>query len=612
MGYLNEVELVDKSRLDYTIQLLKKLINGKIDTETFIEELSKKQDIINSTNKLPAKFIEGLAIVAKTGSYDDLLDKPFIPVKTSELINDIKFVTLREVSDIIGEEKARAIAEEMRLNNFISSEVKRAKDSEEALEASINNEKTERVEEIGRIENIISEEVERAEEKEEDLSSSINNEKIRAEGKEAELKTLIEAEVFRAEGKENELESSLDTEKGRIDTINQTITTIEGDIDDLNERVDDIDGVIDEKLVPIETKLNTIEEGAQVNVIESISVNNEPVSVVGKNVDITIEECESISNEEIDEIWNPKVPLFSGHLNQSGGSFEFYLNRTSSSSGGTTITVPVDENGYWEWYNDDNYDIITMTGMFYNKSKLIDITFGKDFDTSNVTSMGSMFNGCSALTSIYNLSNCNTSNVTRIGSMFHGCSSLTSLDLSNWDTSKITSMSSMFSNCSKLTSIGDLSNWDTGAVTSFSNMFYYCHSLISLNMSNWNTSKVTTMANMFWNCNALTSVGDLSSWDTSAVTSLYAMFSVCSSLTSVGDLSDWNTEKVTKMHEMFYNCTALTYLKLNNWTTTQITSSSYYSNFVPNVSTLTIDYNSSKWNPAIPTAFANVNWNNIN
>ena len=315
MGYLNEVELVDKSRLDYTIQLLKKLINGKIDTETFIEELSKKQDIINSTNKLPAKFIEGLAIVAKTGSYDDLLDKPFIPVRTSELINDIKFITLQEVSDIIGEEKARAIAEEMRLNSIISSEAERAKSSEEALEASISNEKTERVEEIGRIENLISDEVERAEGKEEELSSSISNEKTRAEGKEAELKTLIEAEVSRAEGKENELELSLNTEKGRIDTINQTITTIEGDIDDLNERVDDIDGVIDEKLVPIETKLNTIEEGAQENIIESISVNNKPVSVVGKNADITIEENDSISNEEIEEIWNTAIPTAFKNVN---------------------------------------------------------------------------------------------------------------------------------------------------------------------------------------------------------------------------------------------------------------------------------------------------------
>lgn len=220
MGCKNDIKLVDESRLRYAIDLLKDLIDKKI----YPEELAK---------------------VAKTGSYNDLLDKPFIPVKTSELINDIKFITLREVSDIIGEEKARAIAEEMRLNSIISSEA------------------------------------ERAEEKEEELSSSIN------------------------------------AEKERIDTINQIITTIESDIDDLNERVDDIDGVIDEKLVPIETKLNTIEEGAQANIIESISVNNKPVSVVGKNVDITIEENDSISNEEIEEIWNTAIPTAFKNVNRN-------------------------------------------------------------------------------------------------------------------------------------------------------------------------------------------------------------------------------------------------------------------------------------------------------
>jgi hypothetical protein len=51
-------------------------------------------------------------------------------------------------------------------------------------------------------------------------------------------------------------------------------------------------------------KLEGIEENAKDNIIESISINGAPLSVVNKNVDILTEENYSIMTDmEIDELW---------------------------------------------------------------------------------------------------------------------------------------------------------------------------------------------------------------------------------------------------------------------------------------------------------------------
>ena len=78
--------------------------------------------------------------------------------------------------------------------------------------------------------------------------------------------------------------------------------------------------------------------------------------------------------------------------------------------------------------------------LFYNFKSLQKITFGDNFDTSNVTNMNSMFYGCSNLTTL-DVSQWDTSSVTSMYQMFLGCSSLTALDVSNWETSNVTGKS---------------------------------------------------------------------------------------------------------------------------------------------------------------------------
>mgnify|MGYP005759002617 CR=1 FL=1 len=206
--------------------------------------------------------------------------------------------------------------------------------------------------------------------------------------------------------------------------------------------------------------------------------------------------------------------------------------------------------------------------LFYNFKSLQKITFGDNFDTSNVTNMQLMFSNCGSLTT-FDLSNFDTSKVTSMNSMFSNCGSLTTLDLSNFDTSKVTSMGPMFLGCSNLTTL-DVSDWDTSKVTDMSSMFSGCRSLATLDVSNWETGNVTNMSSMFSGCSSLTTL-DVSNFDTSNVTSMYSMFSGCSALTSL-DLSKWNTSNVTNMSYMFQSCSNLTQLDVGKWNTSNVTN----------------------------------------
>ena len=229
--------------------------------------------------------------------------------------------------------------------------------------------------------------------------------------------------------------------------------------------------------------------------------------------------------------------------------------------------------------------------LFYNFKALTEITFGDNFDTSNVTSMYYMFSNCSNLTTL-DLSKWNTSNVTSMSSMFTDCSNLTILDVSKWDTSNVTDMSLMFYNCSSLTTL-DVSNWNTSNVTSMSNMFLGCSSLTSLDVSKWDTGKVTSMYSMFFGCSSLTTL-DVSKFNTSQVTDMQSMFSGCNSLTTL-DVSNWNTSNVTSMSNMFQSCSRLTILNVSNFDTSNVTDMRYMFSSCSNLTTLDVSkFNTSQ------------------
>lgn len=64
-------------------------ITGNLSDQTDLNNaLADKQDTIDSTHKLDASNISGLATIATSGSYNDLTNKPNIPTATSDLRND--------------------------------------------------------------------------------------------------------------------------------------------------------------------------------------------------------------------------------------------------------------------------------------------------------------------------------------------------------------------------------------------------------------------------------------------------------------------------------------------------------------------------------------------
>ena len=236
--------------------------------------------------------------------------------------------------------------------------------------------------------------------------------------------------------------------------------------------------------------------------------------------------------------------------------------------------------------------------MFYNRSELTSIDFGKGFNTSNVTDMSEMFQGCSKLTAL-DVSSFNTSNVNSMAAMFKSCSGLTGLDISSFSTSNVTDMHDMFRGCNKLTSL-NVSSFNTSNVKRMDAMFYGCSGLTSLDVSNFNTSNVVRMTRtvdtvldyytgyssgeevqipesnklirfgMFAQCSSLTSL-DLSSFNTSQVTDMRGLFEGCKKLTSL-NVSSFNTSNVKYMDGMFKDCSSLTSLDLTNFNTSNVVS----------------------------------------
>ena len=235
----------------------------------------------------------------------------------------------------------------------------------------------------------------------------------------------------------------------------------------------------------------------------------------------------------------------------------------------------------------DTSHVTDMSYMFYYCGNLKTLTFGEQFDTSNVTNMTEMFSANPALEQL-DLTKFNTSNVTSLQNMFYACRALKSLNLSSFDTSKVTTMQGLLVECEGLESV-DISSFDTSqvtnmeamfktcknlkdirfgskfttvAVTNMREMFRDCYALTRLNLSKFNTSSVKNMENMFANCTGLQSIELGENFDTSKVTTMEQMFNGCKSLTSLTLPETFNTAGVTSMKQMFNHCESLTDLTL--------------------------------------------------
>ena len=136
----------------------------------------------------------------------------------------------------------------------------------------------------------------------EEVLAAVNTEKERAMGVEGGLEDRIETmEAFWAAAQADGTDSNV------IDTLKEIQEYIAGDESGASEmaasikqNADDIDAV-EGRLDVVEDKLDTVAEGAQVNVIETVKVNGEALTITDKAVDVIVPTGALASKDKVAE-----------------------------------------------------------------------------------------------------------------------------------------------------------------------------------------------------------------------------------------------------------------------------------------------------------------------
>lgn len=225
---------------------------------------------------------------------------------------------------------------------------------------------------------------------------------------------------------------------------------------------------------------------------------------------------------------------------------------------------------YLDMFNITNtahlFDMIDYSAYYWDShSSLKSITWGKKFNTINVTDMSSMFAGLDKLEEI-DLSSFNMKNVKNIQGMFAFAKSLETIEVSNWDTSNVEYVCAIFYNTPALRNL-DVSKWDTSNMTEMHQMFYKS-GIKQLDLSKWDTSNITDMEGMFENVDI--EVLDLSTFNTSKVTNMSYMF--YGYLGKILNVSNFDTANVTNMESIFLYAENLEHLDLSGWDTSNVTT----------------------------------------
>ncbi len=212
-----------------------------------------------------------------------------------------------------------------------------------------------------------------------------------------------------------------------------------------------------------------------------------------------------------------------------------------------------------------------FSSMFARTTALSNLGDLSQWDTAAAKAMDGMFSAC-AVQNPGDLSGWETGNVIDMSFMFYNTTKLNSVgDLGNWNTSQVTTMSHMFA-FTALKTPGHLDDWNTGNVTAMDYLFAQTSTLNDIgDLSGWDTSKATDMSYMFDETAALTDIGDLDNWDTHNVTTMLAMFRV-TQLRNIGSLAKWNTTNLTTTQNMFTRAVNLAVLDFTNWDTSKVTN----------------------------------------
>ena len=151
-------------------------------------------------------------------------------------------------------------------------------------------------------------------------------------------------------------------------------------------------------------------------------------------------------------------------------------------------------------------NLTNMNSMFFRCEVLQNITFPSTFTASSVTGMDQAFRECFYLTSL-DLSYFNTQSLKGLYYTFYYCSRLTNITFgNNFNTSKVTNMQTTFGKCTSLTSL-DLSVFTLKDGVNISSIFYGDTKLANIDIRNCEFNNVTTSNSTFGslpaNCNTI-------------------------------------------------------------------------------------------------------------
>ncbi len=270
--------------------------------------------------------------------------------------------------------------------------------------------------------------------------------------------------------------------------------------------------------------------------------------------------------------------VFENHTNVPNGATSWDVSAAHDESVIAWVTADPNDNTKYVLHIGGDGGVIAnedSSNIFRSFTAVTSISFGNNYDTSNVEDFSYMFYDCNKVTSL-DVSSFDTRSATTMDSMFRRNRSLTSLNVSNFDTSNVTNMSSMFSSSGNLVNL-NLSGFDTKKVTTMNGMFYGCSSLASLDLSDFDTRSVTDMNCMFMNCSSLPSL-NLNNFNTSKVTDMNQMFAGMTNA-QVIFFCNADTDLVTDMQAMFINTSSLNAVYVgSDWTTANANINGIYDN----------------------------------
>lgn len=184
-----------------------------------------------------------------------------------------------------------------------------------------------------------------------------------------------------------------------------------------------------------------------------------------------------------------------------------------------------------------------------------------------------MFMGKSKISNIYFNNNADTSNTTLIYQFFKDCNSLEKIDVSSWDTSNFQNIDGLFS---------------------------YCTSLKTIDVSNFKTERVGAFGGMFWHCDSLQEIKGLDKLNFDnhgyAIT-CHVLFANCYNLKEL-DLTNFNTNNINETwhNDVFRQMNKLEKVKIGsklNWSNLNMKSNE--NNYLPTPSSYYIDNADGYW-----------------